>query len=146
MRRSQSHTKLQGLHNLSSSCPPSPPVSCMKKNRSCESINALPLTAWANTIETTVEYHSFLQTPLHQFSMCMIENNVDVNDIKHIFESSSLNDDAEKIAACMVTPCEYEECSRVSVFNTYSYVCNNQERAGELLSRIRRKKRSNSTG
>jgi hypothetical protein len=118
----------------------------MRKNKSSESLNALPLTAWANTIETTVEYNSVLQTPLHQFSMCMIENNVDVNDIKHIFESSSLNDDTEKIAACMVTPCEYEECSRVSVLNTYSYVCNNEERAGELLSMIRRKKRSNSTG
>jgi hypothetical protein len=109
-------------------------------------LNAIPLPHLMNAVEATIEYQSVLQVPLHQLSMCMIENNADINDIKHIFEASNNDDDDKQktIAACVITPCEYEESSRSSVYsaNTYSYICENQERAGELLSRIRRKKRS----
>jgi len=117
----------------------------MRKNKSSGTLNAVPLPHLMNAIETTIEYHSVLQVPLHQLSLCMIENNADIDDIKHIFEASTNDDDKQKnIVSCVKAPCEYEEASRSSVYsaNTYSYICEKQERAGELLSIRRRKKRS----
>lgn len=89
------------------------------------------------TADTGQEYYMAISAPAHVVGMCMLE----YPDVQPGFSQQERDKD---IASCIASPCEAaEECSIVNLdgIRRNMYMLANENRAGELFSRIRRFKR-----
>ena len=147
MKKSGSCPNLQTVHTKQASL--SIIRNNMKKSGSCHSIvcNAtieqtypqIPSQHYEieRTTHTGQEFYMAVSAPAHVVGMCMMANPDDVPGV--IPQERDKN-----LAACIASPCDTEESPIVIIdgVRKYAYIMTNENRAGEIISRIRRLKRN----
>lgn len=93
--------------------------------------------------EKRFEYQGALHAPAHHLELCMLDNRK--GSIESIMNNSvSSKEDDLTLAACIASPSDFESESpnaNIANLRRYQYVLNDQNRAGEIISRLRRTKR-----
>lgn len=153
MKKSGSCPNLQTATASTPSTVLSPIKYAMKKCRSSQSIvtqaainqaaieQAFPQTSSpqyeiTRSTDTGQEYYLAMTAPAHVVGICMMEHPDGVPGITP--QERDMN-----LASCIASPCEAEECPVVKFdgIRRNMYMLANENRAGELFSRIRRFKR-----
>ena len=91
-----------------------------------------------NSFELAVIMHA----PSHHVGLCMLDSQgVSLENVVHK-KVDELSDKDKSFASCIATPCEAaDEGGIMENFRKNMYVISNQNRAGEIISRLRKGKR-----
>ncbi len=83
------------------------------------------------------EYYMTMTAPAHVVGICMLENPEGINGVPESERDKNL-------ASCIASPCEAEACSQsisLDGVRRNMYMLANENRAGEIIARIRKLKR-----
>lgn len=100
-------------------------------------INSIGLNVVEKKIINNLEYQAIIHTPAYNIGLCSLQNGEDTLSSPPLM----LSENDKNLGACLATPCETEEL-REGPFTKQRYIINDPDRAGELVCRIRRRKKN----